>query len=477
MDKSKIIIYLNIFLIFAFVLVNLFTVFMPEMGFDALWYHLTLPKLWLMKHQWYFPGGLLQYSAMPRLAETIFIPLVKYTDTIGPKLVQFIAGLITAFIIYRIVINLTKNKLWSIIAANLFYATWLVSWQSASAYVDLIRTCLETSALYFIIKHLFITPSYPPPLNLSRSIGRWGSIILPGIFLGLAIGTKWHALGSLALFTLLFNRSILGIALITALPWFYLAYHFTGNPIYPLLEHQTHLTQISQLAANFYQPLTILGRLVTIPYHLTFPADDFLSPLIGLLFIVSLASLFSSNQMIRKITLYSFLGTIFALFTPPPSSRYLLPFLPALIIAAVYPLSKIKFRYAFYLCLIFITSGFLILSLRLYSLKKFIPLVQGKINRNEFLASQIFRLPGTLIDVDDFITRNLNPQSKILIDKYHNLYYFPHNFDHTSWADKNTHYDYLITFAEDPDNINGQLLHTNSLGTQVFHLKTLKTLF
>ncbi|KKT96647.1 MAG: hypothetical protein UW99_C0053G0005 [Candidatus Collierbacteria bacterium GW2011_GWC2_45_15] len=98
MDKQKFILVISSAIFAALVLLNLLTVFTPEIGFDALWYHLTLPKLWLYKHQWFFPGGLMYYSVMPRLSETLFIPLIALTGYIGPKFLQFLAGLGTALL-------------------------------------------------------------------------------------------------------------------------------------------------------------------------------------------------------------------------------------------------------------------------------------------------------------------------------------------------------------------------------------------
>jgi hypothetical protein len=83
-------------------LVNLIAVFAPEMGFDALWYHLTLTKLFISQHRWYFPGSLMYYSAMPRLAETLFVPLLQWLGTAGPKLLQYSSGLITTYFVYQI---------------------------------------------------------------------------------------------------------------------------------------------------------------------------------------------------------------------------------------------------------------------------------------------------------------------------------------------------------------------------------------
>src|SRR5258708_2606943 len=57
-----------ILLFILLALVNLIGVLGPDLAFDALWYHLTLPKLYLLHHSIYhIPGGLLSYSDMPKL--------------------------------------------------------------------------------------------------------------------------------------------------------------------------------------------------------------------------------------------------------------------------------------------------------------------------------------------------------------------------------------------------------------------------
>ena len=410
---------------------------MPELGFDALWYHLTLPKLYLQKHQWYFPGGLLYYSAMPRLMETLFIPLIHFTGSIGPKFVQFAAGLISCLSIYKILKQLTSDKLLPLIGVNLFYATWLVSWQSSSAYIDLCRTMFEVTALMFLIQ--------------KRSVM---SLIGGGLLLGLAIGTKWHALVSLLIFSLVFSPALLGIGLLVSLPWFLIAFHFTNNPFYPLFEPFMMASQFSQTRFS-------------IPFIL--PFDDFFSPAMGLVFLMSLPALFSRRKIVRQVTLVGILGSIIASLTPPPSSRYFLPYLPSVIISCTYIISKLLPRYQKIMIILFTASSIFILFLLLLSLAKFIPILLGQ-SHNHYLASISSRLPDTFIDSDNFVTENLPSDSKILIDKLHNLYYFPFNYDHTSWAKPGVKYDYLITVGDPVGQKDKQLLHTNSLGIQVFKL-------
>ncbi len=451
---GKVLIRINLFIFAALAIINFLGVLMPELGFDALWYHLTLSKLFLFKGQWYFPGGLFYYSSMPRLAELISLPLFQLFESSGPKFIQFTSGLITSLLIYRLTNKLIAKKLLSLIAMNLFYATWLVSWQSSSAYVDLVRTLFEVSALYF--------------LTSKPSTVRWK--LISGICLGLSIGTKWHAIGSLFLFTIIFSPVVILPALLIASPWFYVANHFTGNPVYPLFEKFMSQTQMAQVPANFYSPLVILKRFLLAPVFITRPSEDFLSPVIGLVFILSILALFSSKKLIRKISLLGILGTFLLLLTPPPSTRYYLPYMPAVIIAAIYVISKLKEKISIWLIALFTISSFLILSLRLIALAKYLPYLSGRVTLNQFLSGLSHRLPDTFIDTDDFVKNNLPPDAKYLISNLHNLYYFPYNFDHESFADQNKRYDYLITKGVDPKEINGKLVHQNKLGIQIFKL-------
>lgn len=450
--------YINIVIFASLVLVNFLGVFMPELGFDALWYHLTLGKLFLLKHQWYFSGGLYYYSAMPRLAELIGLPLLALFGSAGPKFIQFVSGLVSCFLIYRLAKIFTQNKLLSLTAVNLFYATWLVSWQSSSAYVDLVRTVFELSALSCLI-------------NTKKFTRRSFSVVWAGLFLGLAIGVKWHALGTLALLAIIFTPLIVPVALIIASPWFLLAYHFTSNPLYPLFEKFMTATQLAQVEPNFYAPLSIARRIVFAPLFLTHPSEDFLSPVIGIVFLLSLPGLLSSNKLIRKIALFGVLGTFLLLLTPPPSTRYFLPYLPAVILSAVYVLSQLRKEITLWIVSIFTLSAFLIFGLRVYAFAKYLPFLTGRLTENQFLTSQSYRLPDTFIDADDYVKNNLPPTANYLIsNNLHNLYYFPYDFDHESFAPSGKHYDYLITKNTNPESIKGTLLHTNLIGIQIYKL-------
>ena len=76
--------------------VNLIGVLGPELGFDALWYHLTIPKIYLENHSvFYIPGGLLYYSAMPKLIEMVYVAGLAFGDEVFPKLIHFFFGILS----------------------------------------------------------------------------------------------------------------------------------------------------------------------------------------------------------------------------------------------------------------------------------------------------------------------------------------------------------------------------------------------
>lgn len=416
-------------------LVNLIGVFTPEIGFDALWYHLTLPKLFLLQHRWFYSGGLLYYSVMPRLAETLFIPALALLGTIGPKLIQYFAGIGSAYLTYKISRRFVNHHL-SILTTLIFYGTWLVAWQSGSAYVDLIRTFFETLALYFILAN---------------------KKIYSGIALGLAIGVKWHALGTLAIFSLVFTPLVIPAALFVALPWFLIANHFTQNPFYPLFEPFMTQTQLSQVNPDFFSLVEIIKRLFLAPFYLSWPIDDPLNPLLGILFLLgALYRFHHHHQQLSKLLIFSILGIVFWQLTPPPSSRYLLPFLPAIALVSVF---AFKYQFSKILKLIFFFSIIGLICLRLFINIR---------NLNSDLSTK--NLTSTIIDTDHFILQSIPQDSSVLVDVWHNLYYLPINFEHTSWADPNQKFDYLITKDQNPKAIHGELLHTNVIGAQVFKL-------
>lgn len=168
-------------------LINLIGALGPELGFDALWYHLTEAKLFRASGSIApIPGNLLYWSGLPRLGEMIYMFLLG-------KLVHWAAGLLGAYFIYRL-------SGWG--QALLWYSTLLVGWLSTTAYVDLIAAA-------------FLLGAY-----LYRRCRR-------ALFLILAGAVKLNAL--------VYNLAITLIpwAALGYLPFMLINWKATGNPVYP----------------------------------------------------------------------------------------------------------------------------------------------------------------------------------------------------------------------------------------------------
>ncbi|MEK7502609.1 MAG: glycosyltransferase family 39 protein, partial [Patescibacteria group bacterium] len=227
---------LLIFIIISQVIVNLVGVLGPELGFDALWYHLTLPKLYVLNHSiFHIPGGLMYYSDMPKLTEMFYTAGLFFGDERIPKLIHFGFGILTCIAIYRISGKFMNNFL-SVLSVVVFYSSLVVGWQSTSAYVDLSRTFFEIMALWGFLNFI------------ETKDRKW--FIKSALMIGLAISTKLLAIGSLFIFTIFicyflikFKRKATNIIinvlaywsieLLIPFPWFIFSFIHTGNPVYP----------------------------------------------------------------------------------------------------------------------------------------------------------------------------------------------------------------------------------------------------
>jgi len=213
------------------ILVNLVGALGPELGFDALWYHLTEAKLFLERHSLApIPGNLLYWSGLPRLGEMIYMFLPA-------KLVHWAFGVFCAFLIYRLA---------GIAAALLFYSTLLVGWLSTTAYIDLIMTVFLLAAVYYqnLKRILFIILA--------------SAVKLQGVVYGLAIT--------------LIPWGILGILPFTLINW-----KATGNPVYPFLanfgfEHEWFFNGFSYWLSRplrlFFDPSYRVGPIILIIFLL-----------------------------------------------------------------------------------------------------------------------------------------------------------------------------------------------------------------
>jgi hypothetical protein len=203
----------------------------PEVEYDALWYHLDLPKRYLEA------GSLVDFRCQyvahyPSATELLFGYGLALADAIAAKLVHFGMGVLLALATYRLGIQVASRRA-ALLAAAILVVTPTVTWEATTAYVELATAFFVVLGLSWVIR-------------FAETQAR-GALALAGLFTGLALATKTLALiaaAPLALLVAIAARGrprlrlgsaigFLGIALVPALPWLLRAQIETGNPVFP----------------------------------------------------------------------------------------------------------------------------------------------------------------------------------------------------------------------------------------------------
>lgn len=416
---------LTIFLIFflAFLGLNLIAASAPELGFDALWYHLTQPKIWLMTHKIAFiPGGLLYYSVMPRLGEIFFsIGLAFESTGILSKIIHLLFGVGWAGGIY-VFLRMFLSRKTSFLMAVVAYGTVWVSWLSQTAYIDLIVAFYVILSLLYFFKYLKSKDEF--------------FLILSAFFMGFNLASKTYGLIIFAtliliqLFSLGWRRTLkfAGIALLLALPFYLQAYLATGNPLYPVLSirdsaSDTYLNGYHTLKDWYlYSWWRNLPKLAWRALILDF------TPIFGLVFLLP----FVKNWR-RLIAPLIILVVFFFLWSLNPISeqRYFLVILPMLALISGFVIENIRWRV---FSSIFIMAALVILSINIWKIfkdyEKTMPVVFGSQTKMEYLQQNL-PLSFNFYDVDGNFNRQIK-SDKVLTVNIHNLFYV--NFNFWDWS-------------------------------------------
>jgi len=435
----------------------------PEYAFDALWYHLTLPKLYVMSHSiQHISGGLLYYSNMPRFGEIIYALSLLFGNEIIGKIIHWFVGLLVVGITYHSSKKMLGKK-WALLAALLFYSNIVISWESTTAYIDLFRAFFELLAFWGFL-HWIETKKK-----------QW--VIESAVMVGLAIGTKTLAIGSLAIFSSLIIyegyiksydwKSILQqigeyclVALLIPMPWFITAFLSTGNPFYPIFSNY----EVHQTIWQVLNPI----RFVTSIWMLFTHADDPVNPiyliLLPLSFIVIPQVKKIVNLLIAKsygrqtkrkeeaarsgeifVYIYSLIALVIWYITPQTGGgRFIVAYLPVLSIASVLILKKIvsvRLKNAMISLLIFLSV--VTIFYRGVATMKYMPYLIGKESKDAFLTHHLNFSYGDFYDTDDFFQKNIKPSDTVLLYGFHNLYYVNFPFIDSSWVKRGDRFTYV----------------------------------
>ncbi len=229
---NSILVTVLISLMLIVMLVNFIYAVAPEIEYDGLSYHLTLPKIYIAYHHIInLPD--IHYA---RNIEMLYALGMIIGGQIAAKLISYSFGIL----IVLSIICFTKRFFsfeTAIIAASLFYILPYVSWLTTT-------TDTELAVGFYIISVIFV-------LFLWRENNEKILLFLCGLLSGLTLSVKLESILflipiilSILIFSYCssdkkFSRIILDLVifgfpfLIISIPWFLIIYHQTGNPVFP----------------------------------------------------------------------------------------------------------------------------------------------------------------------------------------------------------------------------------------------------
>jgi hypothetical protein len=416
------------------ILVNLIGVLGPEISFDALWYHLTLPKIFLENHRiFHIPGGLLYYSDFPKNIEMIFLACLSFGNETLAKFSHLVFGLLTLLTIFKISRKFLDLK-FALLSCVIFYSSLVVGWESITAYVDLGTTFFTTVSFYCFLEWV------------NQKKHRY--LISAAIITGLTIATKIVALNLVPIYVILLvilglrqkenHRKIIyqiiifgATAVFVALPWLLFSFVNTGNPFYPLFDSKLGVI-------NTFNPLALVSVFMS--------SQDPINPT----YLISLPLIFyyfvKFNFKLKIFFVFFLLSLVFwYLDSQVGGSRFILPYLPILSIVVSYVLGLVKdrnLRYA--VIMVIILLSLVSISYRGLANAKYLPVVLGQQSKEVFLSKHLNFSFGDFYDTDGYIKSHIKQTDKVLTYGFHNLYYIDFPFIDSSFAKLGDKFNYIM---------------------------------
>jgi len=439
-----------IFLLIATAIVTLIGTLGPETSFDALWYHLTLPKIYLQIHKvTYIPGGLLYYSAMPQLVEMLYAAGLSLGSEIYAKFFHFLFGFLTCIITYNIARKFL-NRRFALFSVLILTTNLVFVWEATTAYIDLARTFFEASSFYALI------------IWMER--GEKKLFAYSAILMGFAISTKYLAIGTLIMMLiiisvknhekkkniLILNTLYLILATIPVIPWLIYSYIHTGNPVFPFF------SKTYPIGLPFYllNPLFFINDLWKLFTHAADPVSPVYFGVLPLVVILACPESLRSFYFFKKnkniinnlqyLYLYSLLSILIWYFTPRTGGgRFILPYLPVYSILASYALSHAQKKIKSLLIGFVIIISIINLAYRTIANSRYIPVILGKQTKAQFFTKNLNFSFGDFYDIDGYFSKNIKKSDKVLLIGFHNLYYVNFLFVDNSWLTGNDRYNYI----------------------------------
>lgn len=325
----------------AALLTAFLTALAPETEYDALWYHLGLPKAWLEAGR---PVDLVHeyVSLYPLTWELVFTAGLVVGGVVSAKLLHFICLPLGALLAWQLSTRLAPQaQPW--LAVALFVTVPTVLWEATTTYVDLALALHLGLGVLALLRYV--------------DTGSRGWFALAAATFGLALAIKHLALVALAILApglALWLRRREGrplaralappvllviLALLIALPWYARGWTASGNPFFPELfglfgasppERWDATAQqgLSEFKARFGVTRTPLN-LLALPWDLTVHASRYGGSL-GPLFLLLLPALALFRGASVRLVWLGWFAVLFVAVWASPISSFQLRFLVVL---------------------------------------------------------------------------------------------------------------------------------------------------
>jgi 4-amino-4-deoxy-L-arabinose transferase-like glycosyltransferase len=314
----------------------------PETEFDAVWYHLDLPRRWL--EAGHPIDDITEYvSLYPLTWELLFGAGLSVDGVASAKLLHW-AALPLCSTIVLLLANRTRVNGW--LAAAIFCTAPTVFWEATTAYVDLALAFHVGVAVYAAVRWL------------DTDDRRW--LLVSALQLGVAIATKHLGLVAVAsLVPVLYVvrqqragvmralRAVVVVCLVSlavAVPWYARSALASGNPVFPELSNVFGARPperwgdngkgLDRFKTHFGRPRTALNQL-TLPWDMAMHAPRYGGTFGPLLLLLAPGAVFATSRRRLVAALLAGAAIYFAVWASPAASFQLRFLLPAWLIVAV----------------------------------------------------------------------------------------------------------------------------------------------
>lgn len=317
---------------------HFFGVLLPEVGFDALWYHLPLIRHYTDLHQLRVHPDFYQ-SFYPQLGDLLFALGYQIWGVLGVKLLAYWSGILLLMLCYSW-LKESCTRVWATIITSAIALFQVVSWQMSSGYVDVISSLWLVSVCWLLLGKFGLRGR---ETGLHWSAGtRW---LLASFFFACFLATKFINLGfvpligSVLLYVLWSMQASLAQKLkvvlisfvifgVIAGYWFMRSLMLTGNLLYPMGSEFAEPVVAQMQVGGWAEWLSVrLWTVYRLPIDFFLTNREYMTPLLPL-FLILVFYLVKRSVKIARWQWLSLLiggyGLFFWWFFPPPSTRYVL---------------------------------------------------------------------------------------------------------------------------------------------------------